>query len=566
MMKSFLTLLLCPLLLAASPQTRDLRAMATEQLNSIASTLRYSYAPEKWKGEHFGWELEEELAKAQAAILNTPDLSLSDYHRILRDFLASTRDYHVSVHFTQSGRAELPLSIRSAEGRYFIAALDDDAVASWRFPFGPGDEVVSMDGKPIQQVIDELRKTELPYTNTPETDQRLLESMLTSRLGSRANILPRGTVTLGIRDGYSGEITNAQLIWQRSEEKLREVPIQTRQNPDFPAPPMLDRRVRLPSLERERNPHGVGSLRSWVPELGLKIWETDKDEKYHAYLYKNEDGKLIGYLRIPFFDDEALGRLLEHISYFQRVADALVIDQVNNPGGDPMIMYAIASLFAVEPLDIPTDQYALDQSLIDWARWMVQASESSWFERYCEEVLYPLPVDGQTPHYVTEWCRDLLRAHEAGALVSPPTWFIGCDQIMPCPMLRFTKPVLVLINELDFSCADYFAAVMKDNQIATLFGQRTAGAGGGTLRKRLDLPLDVSSFAYTCLISWRPGGSPIENLGVEPDILYEVTADDYCFEFWDYAEAVNHAVSELLPGSEARSRGCKAWLKHEDED
>lgn len=117
------------------------------------------------------------------------------------------------------------------------------------------------------------------------------------------------------------------------------------------------------------------------------------------------------------------------------------------------------------------------------------------------------------------------------------------DKLRPCPnSLRYAKPILVIINALDFSGADFFPAMLQDSQRATLFGARTAGAGG--FIDRISFP--NQSIQFTASIAKRTDNSPIENLGVEPDISYEVTPDDLQNGYQGYVSASHDAVEAVL--------------------
>jgi hypothetical protein len=60
----------------------------------------------------------------------------------------------------------------------------------------------------------------------------------------------------------------------------------------------------------------------------------------------------------------------------------------------------------------------------------------------------------------------------------------GVAEILPAKN-PYTKKIVVLINELDFSAAEFLAAILQDNKRATLFGEST---GGWRLREANNLP------------------------------------------------------------------------------
>jgi C-terminal processing protease CtpA/Prc len=132
-----------------------------------------------------------------------------------------------------------------------------------------------------------------------------------------------------------------------------------------------------------------------------------------------------------------------------------------------------------------------------------------------------------------------------GRSLTEPTFIEGVDQIQPSPT-HYTKPILTLINELDFSGGDFFPAIMQDNKRAVLFGTRTAGAGGFVREVQFPNRLGVHSFSMTGSIAVRADGSRIENEGVRADVQYEPTPADLQGGFQEYAAAVNAAVAKLL--------------------
>jgi hypothetical protein len=130
----------------------------------------------------------------------------------------------------------------------------------------------------------------------------------------------------------------------------------------------------------------------------------------------------------------------------------------------------------------------------------------------------------------------------------------------------FSKPVLMLIDGMDISAADYTPATLRDNGRAVLFGETTSGAGGDQRHVGLEnvctdkpafftpcVPRDVadamrelgiSAFAYPVTLGERPGGRLIENVGVEPDFPYRITAEDLSTGF----KPMRSRIVEVLSG------------------
>lgn len=136
---------------------------------------------------------------------------------------------------------------------------------------------------------------------------------------------------------------------------------------------------------------------------------------------------------------------------------------------------------------------------------------------------------------------------QQGTRITPPLPIFGIDEVLPDPMgVPYTKPILVLINELDFSCADVFPAILRDNGRATLFGKKTAGAGGYVRPYPALSRFGVAGYTLTGSLLYRLDGTSIENLGVSPDIPYEITERDLSENYSDYVQAVNTAVDAMV--------------------
>ncbi len=271
------------------------------------------------------------------------------------------------------------------------------------------------------------------------------------------------------------------------------------------------------TLADAHGPFGVGAKRSWVPIIGEIVWEIPKeDEKkaYYAYICKVSDDRQIGYVRVPDYNysRDAVDVFDKLVARFQRTTAALVIDQVNNPGGSMSHMYKLLSTLTDRPLALPQHQITITDDDAAVAADVVANAE----EEPPERVAYS---------------RLVLSEREAGRgtgrRLTRPLYLGGVEQILPAKN-HYTRKIVVLINELIFSAGEFLAAILQDNRRATLFGARTAGAGG--CAKKIIPPgseqFGIAYMTFTWTIARRTNGEIIEDIGVQPDVAYEVTVED----------------------------------------
>ncbi len=117
-------------------------------------------------------------------------------------------------------------------------------------------------------------------------------------------------------------------------------------------------------------------------------------------------------------------------------------------------------------------------------------------------------------------------------LEKPESFVLGepnpSQPFKPQGSFQYVKPVVVLINGVCISAADYFPEVMKQIPTVTIVGDTTAGASAGATLEvpgQYELPSGKIIFVGTLDLR-RYDGLPWEWIGVAPDILVEQTRDN----------------------------------------
>jgi hypothetical protein len=558
---------------AAPIEQTPVKKRVLADLDSIRNIFEVKYAPKFWKYQFAQWELDQSINEAKNRVANHPAPSLKECQIAVRDFFNSVRDYHVGVRFYSTETASLPFIIKGAEDRYFVCFVDNDQLSFWQFPFEEGDEILTFGNRPIHEVIQELRVKEFG-DNTIETDQALAELSLTHRRGDLGQTIPRGEIEIvGMKRGedFTRSVT---LTWNYTPEKIKDFSKLGLKTNSFSALCEADKNKDLDSLlsksqffqkvmvaslwEKtyvggfsELNKHSLGARTSFIPSLGRKIWRSSSDAVFDAYIFETASGKKIGYLRLPHYmgDEEELKEFGITMNLFQRRTDALILDQINNPGGSVFYLYALASTLTDRPLFAPKHHIAMTQEEIFVANLLLPYLEQVTNDETARDMLGDTiggyPVDYRFVRIMIDFCHFLIDQWEQGKIYSEATHLFGVDEIRPHAQYRYTKPVLVLINSLDFSGGDFFPAILQDNQRATTLGTRTAGAGGYVLSTEFPNHTGMKSFVMTGSLAERINQQPIENLGIIPDIHYELTATDLQENYKEYVQVILETVESL---------------------
>jgi C-terminal processing protease CtpA/Prc len=572
--------------------THALRTQMYDVLHQVANHFRLRYGPLGYKKAKFDWEPDaaEAAAKKQVAAITsdaslTPDDMVTRFHGVLRDFVNGTHDYHVGITFTRTEAATLPFRVQvGPTGRVFVSGVDEGKEKS--FPFEIGDEITTVDGKPVAEVLHDLQK--YSTSSNAITDLRDAANTLTKRRPSRGVPTPEKPSTLFGITRMDGSTATFDAAWTTTPEgvtfsqagfsslQLRQKMVD-RNGPDMTAHGVIDQaaiaaaNARAAAAKKGEEPDGdgwvVGARKSFVPVLGPIVTSTGPKDPFDAYIYRSPNGKNIGVIRIPEYSpdkpEEMAKAFAELIANFEQATDALVIDQNNNPGGLFFYMMALLSHLSPHAMKMTGQAEAITPQEVFDAQNNIAELKSVKDDKTAVKVLgktvagLPVTYDlvvrmrASNQHIIDEWNK--------GKKMTSSFPLEGIDSMNPSTTSTYTKPILCLVNSLCFSCGDFFPAALQTNGRAVIFGETTAGAGGYVLTHKFVNGLGIESLHLTGSIADRgtvhADGSvtddpdtlenPIESVGVKPDIVYSPTDEDLQNGYEGYRNAVNATIVKM---------------------
>lgn len=582
-------LLFIPMISNAAVDTNRQEAFLQE-LQAAKYALTFKYAPTEWKQEYLQWDADAAFEDAKASMIECDRLTVRDYQRIYRNFLGSLNDYHVSTIFYSSEWSAFPIVVKSVNNRYFITNFEFQlslTMADLAFEFDDydfdrvidelqkckvGDEIIAINGVPVHELIEQLIDSELSGNRTP-TGYALAQKMLFARYGKRGHTVPTGDFTLTVKPIFGKQHT-VNLAWLHVSEWVNDPQVKEVETKPANRWQKLEKYLAKDysvSLAKDLLKSPAAQLlasddqddeeydwreKSFVPPLGQIIWETGIEDDFYAYIFKNQKGKKIGYLHIPDFSaggalsDIYMDQWIETIKKFEKETEALVVDLNDNPGGNLFYMYGILSLLADKPMNtLKNTEVVVQEDIYNMA--VIYNELTALLEEEEAEDLEGIslggyPLNEEVVRKIADYAKSIVDQWDSGLTRTEPAYVFGIDTIDPHPEVNYSKPILVLTNELDFSCGDMFPAILQDNGRATLFGKTTAGAGGYVRPYFQTSQFGVMLYSLTGSLAYRADGNVIENLGVTPDVSNELTERDLQFGFIDYVRSVNKQIDALI--------------------
>src|SRR5262245_58650035 len=152
----FAVLFVSFVLLAATPRAQDALTAKQRQtdLEQLANFYAKNYAPYEWKRDVIGFDLLR-LTPWLQRIQHSDDL---DFQEALIEYVASLNDAHDVIAFPTTFFASLGFTVDIYDGKVLIDSINRTVLPLPQFAFVVGDELVSVDGTPVQQLIESFRK------------------------------------------------------------------------------------------------------------------------------------------------------------------------------------------------------------------------------------------------------------------------------------------------------------------------------------------------------------------------------------------------------------------------
>ncbi len=517
------------------------REQKLADLVQLASIYAKNYGPYEWKRDAIGFDLMNLQPWLDRAVATKSDLEFMD---LLVEYVASLNDAHDFISFPSTFYATLGLTVDIYDGKVLIDGISRILLPQSRYPFAVGDEVISVDGETAQELVARFRKYDVAANE--RSTSRFAAALISRRYQQtmpRAHEIGDSATVVIHRNGADETYT---IPWNKSGLPILEVgPVPSPSGkasrhaamgseesggwddilPDYMRPMASHLKMRIPEAKRMVLGYGSRSPVFTMPANFQQRLGLQSSDYFFSGTYEF-DGLKIGFIRVPSYEPANLSAAARQfdteIMYFQANTDGLVIDEMRNPGGYGT--YAEALLQRMIPHEFRTMGFEIRATSV-WVADFADTLLLAYFAGAPDDVLAYLAAHLETIQRANRENR--------GRTGPIPLNSLGAMYLQPAPW-AYTKPVMLLVDEMSASAADMVAAVFQDARRGPLFGYRTMGAGGnvaefdatsyteGYVRVTESLMSrenDVKGTGY-------PPAPYIENAGVLPDIVEDYMTKD----------------------------------------
>lgn len=509
-------------------------AQKLADFHQLTGLIDAQYGPKLYKKDIMGIDLAVLANKYEEKIKSTKNNS--EFYYLMVQFVAEFKDGHFGLSVPSDRTATLGFTTDYINGKVLIDEIDAKTLPN--FKFQRGDEIVLFNKLPVETEIAIIKPT--ISNGNDATITRIAAITLTMRKGTKLPV-PSGSVELAIRRGTSDIIETVTLPWKQTGTALDEDGLffLSRLNMGFN------------SLRTDYSQISINDLMSEIANPDLKSFRCSGETRiaipkeatiltltpFVSYYHPTEKGN-IGYLRIPHYswdntpglsNEKVYDQYLYVISQLEKNTVGLVIDQDHNCGGSVELVESMAALFIPKSYPGLEFQFLANKTeYLEFKSWIETDTTENTFDREALNQSLVLILDS--------W--------KKGEYLTPKTTFHASQPVMPA-IYQYTKPIVLLADEMSGSGGDAFPGLMQGNGRAKVIGSRTMGLGGhvqevpGLYNSGLMLRMTKSMF-------FRPDGTAIENNGVQPDVAYTPTRDDFMYEFKGYQKFYLNELSKIL--------------------
>jgi hypothetical protein len=532
----------------------------------LASLYSTYYAPLDWKKQLIEFKALDLKPWLDRVAKTTTDL---DFYELCIEYVASLNDTHDAFSLPTDFFARLGFGVDIYDGVLLIETLDRTLLPLATYPFTIGDELLSVDGVPVEQLLQDFAKY-APQGNTVST-RRMTAQRITSRPQSRMpHAVDLGdTASVRIRR-QNGNIETYTIPWVKTGTPLQVGPV--------PSPKLLAARVpaQLRSAEVDymaeleqavfsgvtqaedlgvlgygaRNPVFINALA--VPSLRFtrRLGAAATDIIYSG-TFQYEDLN-IGYIRVPNYAPPVLATWLQQldgeIAFMSANTDGLILDEMRNTGGN--LCYGQELVRRLVPYSFQATGFALRPF---WSRVL------GFYNSLVSARASNAPSD--VIQQYEEAFNEMLAANREGRLVTKalplcsPSLTRTPATDLSGNVISYTKPLVMLIDEFSTSTGDSVPSMIQDAGRGVLYGKRSNGAGGNNTG--FDTGPYTEGFAGMTLaiqVRSKPIATPdypvsdlIENVGVRPDIEADyMTRDNLLRDGLPFLETLLRRTASII--------------------
>jgi hypothetical protein len=532
----------------------------------LAGLYAKRYGPYEWKRDVLNFDLLNISPWLPRVTASKTDL---EFYDLMSEYVSGLNDAHSVYILPTNYLSNLNFYVDIYDGKVLVDYINRTRLPAAEFGFVTGYELVSIDGIAAQSLIDQYVRYGIAANI--RTSRRFAAQLITSRpqqLIPSAPDVPDISIVVFRRP--DGGLETYHVPWARSGLPLTSVgkyvtPKAARQTAAAPAegsPEEADYTRVLQRLQRCRLPDrsvlNFGFVQpvfvnALLPGFTIRLGLSSLDPFFSGTFQSG--GYRIGYLRIPDYDPadpaSALSALAKETAYFQANTDGLIVDEMRNPGGSVDYANAVVSYL------MPTPWTAIGFEVRATSEWVLSISsslESAKAQGAPAEIIALLQQLKDTIQSANRQMR--------GRTPSIPLDDLTLDRYPALDskgaLAAYTKPILMLVDEMSASAADYVAATFQDNTRGPLFGWRTMGAGGNVEEWEggsysLGLAYVTESLMYRnkdVTTPDYPVTRYIENVGVRPDIESDyMTADNLRTGGTAFVDAFSRAIVDLIKNS-----------------